>query len=81
MRTTIRIDDDLHARAKRAAADTKRTLSAVVEDALREALARRDAFSKRRRKVRLPTWGEGGLRPGVGLDNSSALLDVLDDKD
>jgi hypothetical protein len=27
---------------------------------------------------RLPVFGEGGLLPGVDLDNSAALLDAMD---
>ena len=41
MRTTIRIDDNLFAALKRMAADTGQTLTAVVQDALRESLSRR----------------------------------------
>jgi hypothetical protein len=28
-----------------------------------------------RRPVTLPTWGHGGVRPGVDLDDSASLLD------
>ncbi len=31
-----------------------------------------------RRPERLPTFGKGGIRPGVDLDNSSALLDLME---
>lgn len=41
MRTTIRIDDDLFAELKTEAARTGRTLTQVVEDAVREFLARK----------------------------------------
>ena len=40
MRTTVRLDDKLHAETKTLAAETGRTLGAVVEDALRLAPAR-----------------------------------------
>ena len=69
MRTTINLDDDLLAEAKQVAARTGRTLAAVVEDALRESLHRRHQTA--RRAVELPTFGEGGVRPGVDLDDSS----------
>jgi len=29
--------------------------------------------------VELPTFGEGGVQPGVDLDDSAALLDLMDD--
>jgi hypothetical protein len=77
MRTTINLDDALLAEAKQVAARTGRSLTAVVEDALRESLHRRHHTA--RRVVELPTFGEGGVRPGVDLDDSAALLDLLDD--
>jgi len=79
MRTTINLDDVLLAEAKQVAARTGRSLSAVVEDALRESLHRRHQSA--RRAVELPTFGEGGVRPGVDLDDSAALLDVMEDDD
>jgi hypothetical protein len=79
MRTTINLDDVLLAEAKQVAARTGRSLSAVVEDALRESLHRRHQSA--RRAVELPTFGEGGVRPGVDLDDSAALLNVMEDDD
>lgn len=75
MRVTITIDDTLHADAKVIAARSGRTLSAVVEDALRVAIARRRAASTRL-PVTLPTFS-GRLQPGVNLDNNSDLLDLI----
>ena len=72
MRTTIRIDDDVLRGAKKLALETDRTLTAVIEDALREVLVRRSERAKRR-PVRLPTFGGEGLQPGVDLDDSAAL--------
>jgi hypothetical protein len=77
MRTTIRLDDDLLREAKAYAAATDRTLTRLVEDALREALTRRRQ-RPRRPQVDLPTSGGGGLQPGVDLDNSAALWDLMD---
>ena len=77
MRTTIRLDDELLREAKAYAASTDRTLTRLIEDALREALARRKQSAKRVR-VELPTSGGGGLQPGVDLDNSAALWDLTD---
>ncbi len=77
MRTTIRIDDDLHREAKRLALEPDRTLTAFIEDALREVLAHRNQRAKRQ-PVRLPTFGGEGLQPGVDLDASAALLDLME---
>jgi len=41
VKSTLRLDDDLLAATKHLAAQTGRTLTAVIEDALREALMRR----------------------------------------
>ena len=77
MRTTIRLDEDLLARAKALAARTGRTLTRVIEDALRAALAQGRA-SRRRERIELPTFGSGGVLPGVDLDDSAALLATLE---
>lgn len=75
MRTTIKIDDRLLVEAKTRAAATGRTLNEVVEDALREAFARRDAVAAR---PELPVFRGGRLAPGVDLDDSAGLLDLMD---
>ena len=78
MRTTIRLDDDLLADAKAVAARTGKTLADVIEDALRESLARRRAGRGPRRKLRLPIVNGKGVRPGIDLDDSAALVDAME---
>jgi hypothetical protein len=80
LRTTIRLDESLLVEAKKLAAETGRTLTSVIEDALREVLARRSQ-TRRNKKVRFTTFGGRGLQPGVDLDNSAALLDLMDRAD
>jgi hypothetical protein len=77
MRTTVRFDERLLAEAKKHAAETGRTLTAVLEDALRATLARRSTRTKRK-PVRLKTVKGNGVRPGVDLDDSAALLDLME---
>ena len=77
MRTTIRLDDDLLAEAKELAARTRRSLNSVIEDALRESLARRRRHAGRK-PVTLTTYRGRGLRPGVDLDDTAALYDLMD---
>ena len=77
MRTTIRIDDDLLAEAKRRALESGRTLTAFLEEALRRNLAP-PARVERRAPVKLKTVDGGGLQPGVDLDDSAALLDLME---
>lgn len=76
MRTTVRLDDTLLAEAKALAARTGRTLTQVIEDSLRQALAGRPAGQDRR--VELPVVRGGRLRPGVNLDSMSDLLDIME---
>jgi hypothetical protein len=80
MRTTIRLNDSLLAEVKKLAADTGRTLTGVVEDALREALARRQRPQPRTR-VKLATFKGRGLQAGVDLDDSASLLDRMEGRD
>ncbi len=81
MRTTIRLDDRLLADAKRHAAETGRTLTGLIEEALREVLARRHQRPVQRpvkERVKLTTVGGTGAQPGVDLDDGAALLDLMD---
>ncbi|HEX3682663.1 MAG TPA: type II toxin-antitoxin system VapB family antitoxin [Bryobacteraceae bacterium] len=80
MRTTIRIDDALLKQAKNLAAETSRSLTAVIEDALREVIGRRKMTTSQRDKFRLPAFKGRGLRPGIDLDNSAGLLDLMEDR-
>jgi predicted transcriptional regulator len=75
MRTTLYLPDDLLKKAKRQAAESRRTLTAVIEDALREALARRTQ-KVRGKPARLTTFGGGGFQPAVDLDDAASLIDI-----
>jgi len=77
MRTTVRLDDHILREAKALAAETGKTLTALIEDALRESLARHRTRSRGAR-VKLPTFKGKGLRPGVDLDDSAGLLELMD---
>jgi hypothetical protein len=62
---------------KKAAAESGRTITALIEDALRESLLRRRQPHK---SVRLPIYRpkRPGLQPGVDVNDSAALLDLMD---
>ena len=82
MRTTIRIDEALLARVKEIAARTGKTITVVIEDALRESIGRRDLAAHAERRIRpLPTFGKGGTMPGVDLDDGASLLDLMENSD
>jgi hypothetical protein len=77
MRTTVRLDPHLLAEAKKVAAANGRTLTAVIEDALRESLNRRGTRPATARK-KLPTFRGKGVQPGINLDDSATLLDFME---
>lgn len=78
MRTTLRVDDELLRRAKSHAAQQGRSLTSVFEEALRRLLTESERHEERTR-VELPvSVASGGVLPGVDLDDSAALLDVME---
>lgn len=79
MRTTIRLADELLAEAKAVAARTHRSLNDVIADAVRESLAR--VRQRQVSPVSLTTFRGNGLQPGVDLDDSSALQDLMDESE
>ncbi len=80
MKTTIQLDDQLLSEAKQYAAQTGRTLKAVIEDALRESLAR-TKVPQPQASVALKTFKGRGVQPGVDLDDTSSLLDLMEQND
>ena len=77
MRTTINLPDDLLAQVKKFAAASHSTVTALIGDALRKALAKR-RHKRRNGRMTLPTYGKKGLHPGVDLDDGAALLDLME---
>lgn len=84
MRTTINLPDALLAQAKKAAVDADTTLTDFIADAVRASLARK----KNRLQEEVPPMptftpppGQEGLQPGVDLDDSAALQDLMDEAD
>ncbi len=76
MRTTIAIDDELLAAAKRRAAERGQSLGQVVEVALRRELAAPAPSTP----PPVPVFaGQGGLRPGIDATSNRALHEALDD--
>ena len=78
MRTTIRIDEALYRRVKARAAQTGRTVSDVIEDAVREAL--RPTNRRAEEPMALPTLGRGGVMAGVDLTSNAAVRESMDDR-
>lgn len=76
MRTTVDFPDDLLQEAKERAARERRSLSEVVADAVRNGFAR--GAEAKRAPVKLTTFRGEGVQPGVDLDDSAALLDLME---
>lgn len=76
MRTTLDLDDDVMRTLKRRAGETGRTLTSLVEEALRAMLER---GSRPNPHYHLE-WAvvSGGARPGVDLSDRDALIDLMD---
>lgn len=81
MRTTISLDDHLLTQAKREAAARRLSLARFVDEALRQMLASVTKAKAGRERVELPESGDGGLLPGIDLDNSADLLCVMEKPD
>ncbi len=77
-RTTVRLPEDLIARAKRKAAAEGRSLTALIEEGLRRVLNERRSEAPPPRALPPVSSARGGLMPGVDLDNSASLQDMED---
>ncbi len=77
MRTTLNLEDQLMKDVKAKAAEEGRTLTAVVEDALRDYLRRGDETASTSFRLRLVT-AAGEARDGVDLDDRDALYEVME---
>ena len=68
-RTTVRLPEELVAKAKRKALAEGRTLTALIEDGLRRVLAEPAASRPKRRKPLPVSSASGGLAPGLSWDD------------
>jgi hypothetical protein len=76
MKTTLEIPDGLMRELKARAARDGKTMSALVETALRTLLAESPA---RKELPPLPTWNSGGFL--MNIDSRAEYLDALDDEE
>lgn len=84
MRTTIDIDDGVFRELKRIAAEEQSTLRSVIENALRDDLARRKSRKSRERRgadERVVTFKGRGVQPGVNIDSNADLLDLMEGRE
>ena len=76
MGTKLEISEDLLVAAEQAASQRGQTVSDFVEQLLRYELKTSSTSLRERRS--LPTFRGQGLRPGVNLDDSAALLELME---
>lgn len=82
MRTTLNIDDDLYRELKSRAVESGMTVTAMVEDAVRAALARSQSSDLADSPpIRLTTVSGRGVRPGIDLNDGASLRDFMDGLD
>jgi hypothetical protein len=78
MRTTVRLDDALLDDARCEAERRGVTLTSLIEQGLENVLASPMRRVKRDRVVLPVCTAGGGTLPGVELDDSAALLDIME---
>lgn len=74
-RTTVRLPEELKGRAMRVAADEGRTLTSLIEEALRSLIAQRRSAPAKRVTPRV-SRAKGGFAPGV-----TSLRDIQEIED
>jgi hypothetical protein len=79
-RTTVRLPPELLSRAKRKAAAEGRTLTALIEEGLRQVVAEKRSSARRKRNFPPVSKATGGLMPGVDLADLATIQDI-DDRD
>jgi plasmid stability protein len=76
MRTTLNLDDELMRTLKSRAAETGRTMTELMEEAIRELLAR-SASLEEGREFRWVTF-RGRVQPGIDITDRDSLLDAME---
>jgi hypothetical protein len=78
MKTTLLLDDEVHRQAKLASARLGIPLTRFIEEAIRLRISA-DAERRAEPVRKLPVCrSKGGLQPGVDLNDSAELLNILD---
>ena len=77
-RTTVRLPVELLKRAKRKAAEEGRTLTALIEEGLRQVVAEKQKLPKRTRGPLPVSKATGGLMPGIDLTRMSTIYEMED---
>lgn len=78
MRTTLNLDDQLMRTLKQRAAETGRTMTEMIEEALREMLARPVEPAEPREFSWVTVRGK--VRPGIDIADRDSLLGAMEDR-
>jgi len=81
MRTTFIIDDDLYVQVKKLAVDQRCTATSVVEEALMKLIAEKTNVVEHYEPFHFKPMGQGGMRPGVDLNDSDQMNQILDEEE
>jgi len=78
MKTTLLLNDEVHRQAKLASARLGIPLTRFIEEAIRLRIST-DAARRTEPVAKLPVdKAQGGLQPGIDLDDTAELLNILD---
>ena len=77
-RTTVRLPLDLLRRARRKAAEERRTLTSLIEEGLRLAIAESPKPKRATRVMPRVSTATGGPLPGVDVSDNSAVQELED---
>ena len=77
MRTTVNIEERALELCRQKATESGQTLGQIISVAILDTYSGRSKVPVQR-KYTVPTSGQGGLQPGVDLDNSADLQDIMD---
>lgn len=78
MRTTVTIDDHLYEEAKVLAARSHGSVGSIISEALRRFLVESNA-QELEQLPELPRWRGGPVKAGIDINDTSAVLGMLDD--
>lgn len=81
MRTTLNLDDSVLREAKKFAAIQGRTLTSVIEEALRTMLTYAEDTTRTTMDIVLPTFGGDGVRIGVDLARWDTVRNAVHEDD
>ena len=77
MRTTVRLENALLDLAKNEAKNRNQTLTSLIEQGLRLVLAQGQPVPRRQRIILPICRAGGGLVPGLDINDSASLHDIL----